>query len=355
MAEDPKPRERIQISHFSTSSLLSNKKLFPSFFRTVPSDTFQSKGLAQLVLHFNWTWVGLVAAGEDYGRQGIQIIKEELIRAGACVALIEYISINQWDKIPYVAKVIKESTAGVVVAFTTDVEMLLLVDEMERQNVRGKIIVASEAWSTSALMSLEKYSSLLIGTIGFSFLSSSLPKLEKFLRSIHLLTGSGHIWIKTFWEEIFTCKILDQDRLDMLMDNSSKSCTGNEDPEFSSNLFYDVTKLRGSYNLYLAIYVLANAMHRIQIVSSERVHDGNQIKLNTFNPWQLSYYIKNVRLKLDNGREMFFDKNGDPPAQYDIVNWQLDPNGKLSQVKIGYYDTTCEEGRRLLINRSVLM
>ncbi|XP_072254974.1 vomeronasal type-2 receptor 26-like [Pyxicephalus adspersus] len=37
-----------QISQWSTSPLLSDRRKFPSFFRTVPSDAFQSHGLAQL-------------------------------------------------------------------------------------------------------------------------------------------------------------------------------------------------------------------------------------------------------------------------------------------------------------------
>ncbi|XP_073402823.1 vomeronasal type-2 receptor 1-like [Dendrobates tinctorius] len=80
-----------QISHFSTSRLLSDKTKFPSFFRTVPSDAFQSQGLAKLVLYFGWTWVGLVAVDNDYGHQGIQLVKQEIMKAGACVAFTEYI------------------------------------------------------------------------------------------------------------------------------------------------------------------------------------------------------------------------------------------------------------------------
>ncbi|CAH2272594.1 extracellular calcium-sensing receptor-like [Pelobates cultripes] len=343
-----------QISHFSTSSILSDKIQFPSFFRTVPSDAFQSKGLAQLILHFGWTWVGLVAVSEDYGQQGIQVIKKEILKGGACVAFMEYIMTNLPDNNAYhLTNVIKQSTAKVIVVFSTVSEMIPLLDEMLKQNVNGNIFVASEGWSTSNVLSVAKYASILSGSIGFSFHSLIIPNFRTYLNSVHPYNIQGEYWAKIFWERTFECTLKDRKNVTNIQDNSTKWCTGNEDLWSIFNSYNDVSSLRGAYNLYTAIYIIAKSLHDLQTCYQGRgpFQDGNCADLKHFEPWQLSHYIYMVRMRLS-GREVFFDKNGDPPAVYDIVNWQVSADGRLRQVTVGSYDTTQADGNVFNINAS---
>uniref|UniRef100_L7N376 G-protein coupled receptors family 3 profile domain-containing protein n=1 Tax=Xenopus tropicalis TaxID=8364 RepID=L7N376_XENTR len=329
-----------QVSYFSTSSLLSDRKQFSSFFRTVPSDIFQSKGIAQLVKHFKWTWVGLIAADDDYGHEGIEVLRQEIIKEGICVAYTEYISSNFiFKNIWNIANVIKESSAKVVVAFSTDIYLIPVLDEMLKLNVTGKIFISSEGWSTSNVISAKKYSSLLYGSLGIAFYSSNIQGFHDFLNSINPFNTSGITWSKLFWQEAFRCRLVDQT-------NIKNSCTGEEDLETVQNSYNDVSNLRASYNIYTAVYVIAKAMDDL----SHCQHlDGPLPKskcsdLDNFKPWQLLYYIKNVRVNLSNGREVSFDKDGNPPAVYDIVNWQPGADGTIKQVKVGSYDSRNSSG-----------
>ena len=62
-----------QISYLASCPCLSDRTKFPNFFRTIPSDIYQARAMAQLAIRFNWTWVGAVVANTDYGRLAIQV------------------------------------------------------------------------------------------------------------------------------------------------------------------------------------------------------------------------------------------------------------------------------------------
>eukprot|EP00079_Xenopus_tropicalis_P023368 XP_012815732.1 PREDICTED: extracellular calcium-sensing receptor-like [Xenopus tropicalis] len=347
-----------QISHYSTSSSLSDRSQFPSFFRTVPSDAFQSRGLAHLLLYFGWTWVGLVGMGSDYGQQGVYLITQELIKAGACVAFTGFILSDHDDKnVPYLTRIIKESTARVILVFAPDIYVAALLDELLKQNLSGKTFVASEAWSISSMLSAEKYSPVLTGVIGFTFSSSPLPGLRGFLNKVHPSNTPGETITKIFWENIFKCKFMDQGNLTGTWINSTKLCTGKEDLETVESSYNDVSNLRSSYSIYTSIQILARSLHNLFSCwnGKETLSDGTCVDAKYFKPWQLTHYIQNAHVKLSNGREVSFDLNGDLPAVYDIVNWQLGVDGIMKQVKVGSYDTAAADGNIFNVNISAVI
>ncbi|MEE6505886.1 hypothetical protein FKM82_007357 [Ascaphus truei] len=346
-----------QISHFSTSSLLSDRTQFPSFFRTVPSDAFQSHGLAQLVLHFGWTWVGLVAVANDYGQQGIQVIRGEILKAGACIAFMEYIkSIRPDNNIPRIVQTIKQSTAKAVVVFSTDLSLIPFFDEILKQNVTEKVWVASEAWAISTFLAADKYSRILVGTIGFAFYSGHIPGFQDSIDHIQLFEPPGEAWTKMFLEESVGCAFLDFGDFAFSREKPARNCTGIVGMDIFQKAFNNTPNLRIAYNLYSAVYVIAKALHDLHICREAEgpFSYGSCSDLWNFKPWQLLHYMKKVKVRLSSEREVFFDENGDPPAVYDIMNWQLGPGGKINLVKVGSYDTAAPLGSALNINTSTM-
>ncbi|XP_075061877.1 extracellular calcium-sensing receptor-like [Mixophyes fleayi] len=344
-----------KISHISTSSILSDRTQFPFFLRTAPSDAFQSKGLAQLVLHFGWTWVGMVADSNDYGYQGIQGVKQEILKSGACVEFMEYIQSNRPDRnIPRIIQTIKMSRAKAVIVFSSDVDLIVLFDKILSQNITQKIWVASEGWATSNLLSAEKYLNLLAGTMGFAYYSEYIPGFREFIDNFHFSKLSTELWDWMFWEASLGCAFLDFRNITFVHERPTRNCTKEDRVENFQIYLNNVTSTRLLYNLYSAVYVVAKALHDLSMCRDGKgpFSNGSCSDIWNLKPWQVFHYMKKVRVKLSSGRDLFFDKHGDPPPVYDIVNWQMDFAGKMRQVKVGNYNSTAPHAKTLMLNTS---
>uniref|UniRef100_W5M581 Receptor ligand binding region domain-containing protein n=1 Tax=Lepisosteus oculatus TaxID=7918 RepID=W5M581_LEPOC len=120
------------VSYYATCSCLSNRKEFPSFFRTIPSDTFQVKAMVQILRHYGWTWIGVIVSNDDYGLYAAKTFIEEVNKFG-CIAFSEILPRNN-DKseILKIIMTIKQSTAKVIVVFSTEAYLIPLAEEIVR-------------------------------------------------------------------------------------------------------------------------------------------------------------------------------------------------------------------------------
>lgn len=50
----------------------------------------------------------------------------------------------------------------------------------------------------------------------------------------------------------------------------------------------------------------------------------------------MTHHLQKVKFKNQFGDYVFFDENGDPPASYDLINWQL-IDGKVKHVTLGHF------------------
>ncbi|XP_058871343.1 extracellular calcium-sensing receptor-like [Acipenser ruthenus] len=353
------------ISYFATVPQLSDRRQFPSFFRTIPSDVFQVQGLVRLIQHFGWSWLGLLASEDDYGQMGSQILQKELLQSGACLAFHETVPLlYDKRKIQRIVQVVKSSSAKAIIVFTFESFLMPVVVEMARQNVTGKVWVATEGWSTSHNLANRELLETMEGTIGFAIRRADIPGLREHLLSVSPNSPTGSTnqteenksLVKLFWEEMFKCKWPDiQDNLG----GSQQLCTGQENLSQlgMATTYSDVSNLRISYNIYNAVYAAAHALHDLHSCKPGEgpFANGGCANIRDFEPWQLLHYIKKVRFNNNAKEEVHFDENGISPTRYDILNWQKTPTGDIQYVKIGSFDYSAPSGRDLEINESAII
>ncbi|KAM3932363.1 vomeronasal type-2 receptor 1-like [Leptodactylus fuscus] len=342
-----------QVGYASSCQVLSDKFQFPSFLRTIPSDQSQSKGFADLVTYFGWTWVGTIAADDDYGKYGIKVFKEDVERNGVCIAFSETLPrIYNKETIDNIVKTINGSSANVIVIFSSDIDLSPLMEALAESNITGKTYIASEAWTTSALIAKPQYFPFLGGTIGFAIRKAELPGFEDFLLDIHPEHGTDDL-VYEFWEEAFNCTWPTQRAafytnisIEAIVAGrrrniSPRLCTGKEKFKDILNTYTDVSELRITYSVYKSVYTIAQALHDLDVCVPRNgpFPGASCANLLDFEPWQLMYYLKSTKFNLKTGEYISFDENGDVDGYYDILNWQWHNNESLAFTKIGHFMT----------------
>ncbi|KAM4794954.1 extracellular calcium-sensing receptor [Rhinophrynus dorsalis] len=364
-----------QVSYASSSRLLSNKNQYKSFLRTMPNDEHQATAMADIIEHFRWNWVGTIAADDDYGRPGIERFREEAEERDICIDFSELISqYMPKEEIEKVVDVIQNSTAKVIVVFSSGPDLEPLIKEIVERNITGRTWLASEAWASSSLIAIPEFFHVIGGTIGFALRAGQIPGFREFLHNVHPRMSNINGFLKEFWEETFNCYIpgglkspsVSSSLLGNYEDanrvgNSSSfrlPCTGKENITSVETPYLDFTHLRISYNVYLAVYSIAHALQNIYTCTDGKGLFANNscADIKKVEAWQVLKHLRHLNFTNNMGEQVDFNDFGDLVGNYSIINWHLsDEDGSVVFEDIGYYNVYAKKGEQLFINESKIL
>ncbi|XP_026233218.1 extracellular calcium-sensing receptor-like [Anabas testudineus] len=342
------------ISHSATCACLSNRRDYPSFFRTIPSDIHQSKALAKLVKHFGWTWVGAIRTNSDYGNDGMSTFLEAAEKEGVCV---EYsVAVYRTDPRKWfleVVQIIRKSTSKVIVAFADGTDLDILFKELHAQNVTGLQWVGSEGWITYRYIASSINYAVVQGAVGFAAFNAHIPGLHEFLANSRPSTTPGNQGLLELWETLFSCNMDPQ--AEAQAQGSVPACTGKESLRDTNTRFTDVSDASLLNNIYKATYAVAHALDMLFTCRDGEGPFENSTCADRENvqPWEVVHYLTQVNFTTKTGENVFFDEFGDPVARYALVNWQMNENGYIMFKTIGYYDASQPDGEQFEMKAEV--
>ncbi|XP_031762387.1 extracellular calcium-sensing receptor-like, partial [Xenopus tropicalis] len=315
-----------QISFGSALFDLSNKVNFPSFLRTILSDNLQPIYFSILMIHFNWTWIGIVAADNDFGLYDSELLRKDIEASGICVAFFVRISAQHTrDQSLSVLHVIRKSSATVVLLYCSLPELIPFMQVATEETLTGKVWIASGSVMSSPIFTYKQFWRILNGTIGLNLPVTLIPGFEKFMYTINPSLYPKDIYMKAFWEANFGCLWNEQNY--SITENPGNGimlyCTGQEDLKSLERQGYheDITPF--AVLAYNAVYSLAHGINNMISCRS----GSPCLSIRTLEPWKVLHYVKHVKAKTTAGQELSFDANGD--QLYDTVlyvNWQALPN-----------------------------
>ncbi|XP_055736691.1 extracellular calcium-sensing receptor-like [Salvelinus fontinalis] len=340
------------ISYFSSCACLGDRRKYPTFFRVIPNDDYQVKAMAQLLVRYDWRWVGVVRGDHEYGHFALQGLLRELKGTGVCVAYQEMIPLlyNQQRALEII-EVMRSSTARVVVVFSAEGEMTPFLKDYMAQNITGIQWVASEAWVTASLFTTSEYFPYLGGTIGFGIRQGNIPGLRDYLQTVNPRRYPSNPLVQQLWEALYGCSPSLSPSSPLML-----PCSGQETLLEQHSAYMNTSSPRVAYNVYKAVYAIAHSLHNLLHcpAGAGPFHNRSCAHSTNVHPWQLQHYLQEVAFYIS-GEEVNFDLKGDSIPYYDIINWQRGSGGNMEFINVGLFDGAKDSGKELVIQEEKIV
>lgn len=230
--------------------MLSNKNIYPAFFRTIPSDKNQVAAMIQLLVRFNWMWIALLGSDNDYGLQGMQSLSEQATQYGICIPYQGVIPTASDDTVQTMRDMVDnilKTKVNTIVVFSSKTKFHGFLPYVLERNITEKVWIGTEDWSPSTLISGIPGIQTIGTVIGISVKEATISGFDDFQKNAV------------------------EDSMQHVNEDSSVTSSGGNDCLQSTDLHtlarnnfsmdkYDITS---SFNVYKAVYALAQGLHQV--------------------------------------------------------------------------------------------
>lgn len=255
--------------------MLSNKFLYPSFFRTIPSDKNQVAAMIQLLVRFNWTWIALIGSDNPYGLEGMQSLSLQALDHGICIAYQGVIPTYRDDTVQVMRNIVESilrTKVNTIVVFSSKSKLSRFFPFVIEQKVTEKVWIGTEDWSSSSLIS-EIPGIHTIGTvIGVSVKYTDMPDFVE------------------FEQKAFEASVQRSDRRNVTT-IPTNACLQSTDLRSLARMNFPLEKydITSSFNVYKAVYAVAYALHQALQCDSGACRGGRVY------PWEVNRRVCDLR------------------------------------------------------------
>ncbi|XP_033024304.1 vomeronasal type-2 receptor 26-like [Lacerta agilis] len=333
---------------YGSVPLMYNEVIGLYFYQMVPQQSLQYTGIVSLLLHFRWTWIGVLTMDDESGESFLQTALPLFSRKGVCFSFIKKVPTLHSDSelsniLEDGAKLhntVVNSKANVVVFYGES--MVILRWFPYYSGVQPPRLPKGIVWIMTAEMELislvyqrDWETEIFHGVLSFSIHSNDLPGFKTFIEGRNPSRAKGYGFIRQFWQEAFGCVFPDADVGDVMGD----ICTGKEKLESLPAPFFETSMTGYSYNIYNAVYAAAHALNAMSSSRfKHRTVERRELQHQNQQFGQLHHFLRSVSFNNSSGDKVAFDQHGDLVAGFDVVNWIVSSNQTFHRVKVGRVD-----------------
>nr|XP_056720301.1 vomeronasal type-2 receptor 26-like [Euleptes europaea] len=330
---------------YGPAPVMMDNTQIPSFYNMVPNETHQYLGILQLLLHFNWTWIGffsMIGVNLEWFMQRMFPIFSQ---HGICFAFMY--SQSNIEGHDYMAEYLKKFSEVYEKMMGSTTNAILFKGQARYMIIfRGLITYIQmkymmpkpkgKVWIVTAHVELKTYKKelnwelkIFHGMITVAIHSNELQGFEQFFKSRKPSSAEGDGFLKDFWSYTFHCTFPSS----VLGNGNQVNCTGDETlTDFSA---FEMSMTGPSYSIYNAMYAVTYALHAMHASKVRAKMQGERRKLQIQQPWKLHHFLRHVSFNNSAGDHISFDHNRELIAGLDVINWVTFPNQSFVRVKVG--------------------
>ncbi|XP_062449548.1 taste receptor type 1 member 3 [Rhea pennata] len=311
-----------QVSYAASSEELSNKELYPSFYRTVPSDKNLVQAVALLLKKFGWNWIVTIGSDDEYGRGAQELFLSTAGNHSICIAYEGLIPTDLADpkaknQIEETIHIINKTEVNIIVLFASSQPAQALLEHSIRMGLSKKVWIGTEAWVLSDI-------------------TTSIPNIQSIGTVLGFIMKAGTVHgFQNYVSDLFTSVQQDSycqksTEFNSLMNSDMlgthcKQCDHISLHDISSTLSYSQIQL-----VYIAVYSVAYALHRALGCTNKECPKA------TIRSWQLLHFMNTLPFKV-NGQSFRFDQSHGTNTGYRLIFWCW-KNSTLTYLPVGDYE-----------------
>lgn len=310
-----------QISYRSTSPTLGIKSIYRSFLRTLPSDLYQTRAITDLLYTFNWSYVSVLASDDDYGRQALDNLNDEMKSKNMCMALQRTFdpSFPGNDLNNIVSEIRKyQDKSSVVVLWCQVLQAIQIIEKAYDEGLTNITWIGTEISRTDFRVLRIQKSNLSV--IGITMSDKVVPGFLKHKKKLGRESPFSNPWLEPFWLALGICPI-----------NKTSATFPCYDYFKPSGVILPVT---GHYNVMAAVYAIGHGLHKLLNCKKRNGKYTCSDKEKSFNYRSLLNNIKQVRFSIPTTNDTFkFAENGDVDSssyRFAVVTEVMD-RGKITK------------------------
>ncbi|NXK92909.1 TS1R3 protein, partial [Formicarius rufipectus] len=311
-----------QVSYGASTEKLSNTKLYPSFYRTFPSDKNLVEAMVLLLNRFGWNWIATIASDDEYGQGAQELFLSIAGNNSICIAFEGLIPTDLSEphsksQLEDTVNLIKKTKVNIVVLFAYSLPAQALLEQSIRMGLSKKVWIGTEAWMVSDIAdSIPNIQS--IGTVlGFVMKTGTVPGFLQYVADLFTSVRQDEFC----QESRELTRLMNAD----VQDTRCKECDRVSLRDITSML-----SLSQVQPVHVAVYSVAHALHRALGCTPEGCP---KVSIRS---WQLLHFMDTLPFEV-NGQSFRFDQSHSTNPGFKLVFWSW-KNSTLRHLPVGDYE-----------------